>query len=39
MTFIGYEKDFKSVETSAIKKALRIQGVEEIYMKILEDIY
>ena len=39
MAFIDYEKAFNSVETSAVMKALRRQEAEEIYVKILEDIY
>ena len=34
MALIDYEKGFDSVKTSAVMKALRTQGVEEIYVKI-----
>ena len=39
MVFIDNEKTFVSVETSAVMKALRRQGVLEIYVNILEDIH
>ena len=39
MAFINYEKAFDSVETSVVIKILQLQGVKEIYVKILEDIY
>ena len=39
MVFIEYEQTFDSVETSAVMKVLRWQEVEDIYGKILEDIY
>ena len=39
IAFIDYEKAFDSVETSAVIKALRKQGVDEHYVRILEDIY
>ena len=39
MAFIDYEKAFDSVEASVVTKALRKQGIEEICVKILEDIY
>ena len=39
MAFIDYEKAFDSVKTSAILQALRKQGVEELYVKLFEDIY
>lgn len=39
MIFINYEKALDSTDTSAIMKTLRKYGVEETYMKILEDIY
>ena len=39
MVFIDYEKAFDIVESSAAVKALRKQGVKEIYVKIIEDIY
>ena len=39
MAFIDYGKVFDSMETSATIKTLRRQGTEEIYLKILEDIY
>ena len=34
MAFINYEKDFDSVETSAVMKTLSKQMLEEIYVKI-----
>ena len=39
IAFIDYEKAFDSVETSAVIQALRNQGVDEHYVRILEDIY
>ena len=39
MAFIDYEKAFDSVEIPAVLRAIRNQGVEEIYCRILEDIY
>ena len=39
MAFIDYEKAFDSVETSAVMGALRNQGVEEVYVRTLENIY
>ena len=33
------KKAFDSMETSAVIKAIRRQGFEEIYVKILVDIY
>ena len=39
MAYIDYEKAFDTVETSAAMKAFRRHGVEEIYVKRLEDIY
>ena len=37
--FIDYEKDFVTVETSIVMEALRKQGIEEIYVKILDGLY
>ncbi|XP_069979430.1 uncharacterized protein [Penaeus vannamei] len=37
-TFIDYEKAFDSVQMPAVLEAIRIQGVEEVYCKILEDV-
>ncbi len=39
MAFIDYEKAFDSVKTSAVMQVLRRQGVDELYIKVLEDIY
>ena len=39
MAFIDYEKAFDSVDTSAVMRAIRNQGVEETYVQVLEDIY
>ena len=39
MAFIDYENFFDSVETSAVMKAFRKQGLEEMYVKILKYIY
>ena len=37
--FIDIENAFDSVEASAVMKTLRRHEVEEIYVKILEEIY
>ncbi|MCJ3464047.1 reverse transcriptase family protein, partial [Klebsiella pneumoniae] len=39
IAFIDYEKEFDSVDTSAVMQALRNQGVDEHYVRLLEDIY
>ena len=39
VAFIDYEKAFDSVETSAILKALKYQGIDHKYIEILKDIY
>ena len=39
MAFIDYEKAFNSVEISVVMQAIRRQGVDEIYVRILQDIY
>uniref|UniRef100_A0A6G5AC50 Putative endonuclease-reverse transcriptase n=1 Tax=Rhipicephalus microplus TaxID=6941 RepID=A0A6G5AC50_RHIMP len=39
IAFIDYEKAFDSVEISAVMQTLRNQGVDEIYINILEEIY
>ncbi len=39
MAFIDYEKAFDSVKTSAVMQVLRQQGVDELYIKVLEYIH
>ncbi len=39
MGFIDYKKAFDSVKTSAVMQALRQQGVDELYIKVLGYIY
>ncbi len=39
MAFIDYEKTFCSVKMSIVMQALRQQGVDGLYTKVLEDIY
>lgn len=39
MVFIDYEKAFYSVEIEGVLEAVRKQGVEEVYCRILEHIY
>ncbi len=39
MAFIDYERAFDSVKTTAFMQAFRQQGVDELYIKVLEDIY
>ena len=39
VAFVDYEKSFDSVETQAILTSLQEQGIEEVYIEILKDIY
>ena len=39
VVFTDFEKAFDSVENSVVMKTLKRQGIEEINVKILEDIY
>ncbi len=39
MAFFDYEKAFHSVKTTAVMQALRQQGIDELYIKVLQDIY
>ena len=39
LAFIDYEKAFDSVEISAVMQALRKQGIQETYVRTLEDVY
>ena len=39
VAFVDYEKAFDSVETQAILTSLQEQGIEEVYIEILKDIY
>ncbi len=39
MAFIDYEKAFDSVKISKVMQAIKRQGVDKPYIKILEDIY
>ena len=39
LAFIDYEKAFDSVYKSAVTNALRNQGIEENYIKIIENVY
>lgn len=37
--FTGYEKAFDSVNTTAVMDALKDQGIEKTYLRLLDDIY
>ena len=37
--FVDYEKAFDSVQTHAILISLQEQGIEDVYIEILKDIY
>ena len=39
VAFVDYEKEFDSVQTQAILTSLQEQGIEEVYIEILKDIY
>lgn len=39
MAFIDYEKAFDSVDIAAVLEALKDQGIEETYIRLLDDIY
>ncbi len=39
MAFIDYEKAFDSLKTSEMLKALRKQGIDEVYIELIENIY
>lgn len=39
IAFIDYKKAFDSVEVSAVTQGLWNQGIDEHYIRILEDIY
>ena len=39
VAFVDYEKAFDSVETQAILTSLQEQGIEDVYIEILKDIY
>ena len=39
VVFVDYEKVFDSVQTQAIWTSLQEQGVEDVYIAILKDIY
>ena len=39
VAFMDYEKAFDSVETQAILTSLQEQGIEDVYIEILKDIY
>lgn len=39
MAFIDYEKAFDSLDTAAVLEALKDQGIEETYIRLLDDIY
>ena len=37
--FVHYEKAFDSIQTQAILTSLQEQGIEDVYIEILKDIY
>ena len=39
VAFVDYEKAFDSVQTQAILTLLQEQGIEDVYIEILKDIY
>ena len=39
VAFVGYEKAFESAQTQAILTSLQEQGIEDVYIEILKDIY
>ena len=39
VAFVDYEKAFDSVQTQAILTSLQEQGIEDVYLEILKDIY
>ena len=39
LAFVDYEKAFDSVERTAISNALYEQGLNETYIKLIENIY
>ena len=39
VAFVDYEKAFYSVQTQAILTSLQAQGIENVYIEILKDIY
>ena len=39
VAFVDYEKAFYSVQTQAILASLQEQGIEDMYIEILKDIY
>ena len=39
VAFVDYEKAFDSIQTQAILTSLQEQGIEDVYIEILKDIY
>ena len=39
VAFVDYEKAFNSIQTQAILTSLQEQGIEDVYIEILKDIY
>ena len=39
VAFVDYEKAFDSVQTQAILTSLQEQGIKDVYIEILKDIY
>ena len=39
VAFVDYEKAFDSVQTQATLTSLQKQGIEDVYIEILKDIY
>ena len=39
VAFVDYEKAFDPVQTQAILTSLQEQGIEDVYIEILKDIY
>ncbi|MEG7523830.1 MAG: hypothetical protein M3H12_12120, partial [Chromatiales bacterium] len=39
IAFVDYEKAFDSVQTQAVLTSLQEQGIEDVYVELLKDIY
>ncbi|MEG7522153.1 MAG: reverse transcriptase domain-containing protein, partial [Chromatiales bacterium] len=39
LAFVDYEKSFDSVQTQAVLTSLQEQGIEDVYVELMKDIY